>query len=72
LARPAVDGLERDLAGRAVVVRLNVADEVGRAVAARYGLGAVPTFLAIKDGEPVMRLVGQPDKDRLMRALLGQ
>lgn len=64
--------MERELDGRAVVVRLNVADSAGRAVASRYGLTAVPTFLVFTpEGAPSGRFVGYPDKDRLVRALLG-
>lgn len=72
MAKPAVDGLERELADRALVVRLNVGDSAGRAVASRYGLSAVPTFLVFTpDGAPSGRFVGFPDTERLRRALLG-
>ncbi|MHB1133769.1 MAG: thioredoxin family protein [Chloroflexota bacterium] len=70
MAKPVVDGLERDLADRATVVRLNVGEDVGRSVANRYGLGAVPTFMVFRGGSLTERTVGFPDRDRLMRALL--
>ena len=51
---------------------MNVGDEAGRAVAARYGLSAVPTFLVFRNGgEPHVRTVGRPDHDRLIQALFG-
>ena len=70
MAKPAVDGLERDLADRAKVVRLNVADDTGQRLASRYGLSAVPTFIAFRAGQPVARFVGYPDQERIKRALL--
>ncbi|MHB1005056.1 MAG: thioredoxin family protein [Chloroflexota bacterium] len=70
MAKPIVDGLEQEVSDRGVVVRLNVGDEAGRAVASRYGLSAVPTFLVIRDGnEPSARFVGRPDHDRLVQAM---
>jgi hypothetical protein len=55
-----------------VVIRLNVYDDVGRAVGSRYGVSALPTFLVFKgDAGPGERFVGFPDRDKLVRALLG-
>lgn len=71
MARPVVDGIEQKLAGRGHVVRLNVYDEAGRAVASRYGLSAVPTFLVFRGGDqPVARFVGRPDGEQVLKALL--
>jgi hypothetical protein len=44
-----VDGIERDLAGRARVVRLNLLSRLGRDAARRHGVRGVPT-LVIFDG----------------------
>ena len=67
-----MDGIERELAGKAVVIRLNVYDDAGRYVAGRYGLSAVPTFLVFRGGpEPVARFVGQPNTEEILRALGG-
>ncbi len=53
-------------------MRLNVADDIGRVVAGRYGLTAVPAFLVFREGgAPSERFVGYPDQGKLMRALLG-
>ena len=43
MAQPMVDGLERELAGRARVVRLNVAEPVGAEAQARFQTTKVPT-----------------------------
>jgi thioredoxin-related protein len=61
-----VDGLENSLEGQARVVRLSILSEVGREVAARYGVQSVPTFL-IFDGEGALvgREVGFPNRARI-------
>jgi thioredoxin-like negative regulator of GroEL len=67
-----VDGIESDLGERGHVVRLNVYDDAGRAIAGRYGLSAVPTFLVFRaSDQPVARFVGRPDHGQVLRALLG-
>jgi thioredoxin-related protein len=45
-----VDRLERELEGQVRVLRLSVGSAVGRALAARYGVRGVPTFVLF-DGE---------------------
>jgi len=66
LAKPIVDGLERELEGQARVVRLSVLGELGREVARRHGVMAVPTFLIFDgQGELIERQVGFPDRDRI-------
>jgi thioredoxin-related protein len=42
-----VDRLERELEGRAQVLRLNVMDDVGGTLAMRYGVRGVPTFVLL-------------------------
>ena len=44
-ARPIVDRLEQDLGARALVLRLNVMESVGREVMDVYRVMLVPTFL---------------------------
>jgi thioredoxin-related protein len=56
LAKPVVDGIERDLEGQARVVRLSVLTGVGNELARRYGVQGVPTIM-IFDGQG--RLVDQ-------------
>jgi hypothetical protein len=67
-----VDGLEKDLAGRAQVVRLSILSEVGRRVAQDYGVRSVPTFL-IFDGEGTLmgREVGFPNRGRIESLVSG-
>jgi thioredoxin-related protein len=54
-----VDGLEKDLKGRATVLRLDMLSGVGRDAASQYGVKAVPTTLLFDGhGEVVLRQVG--------------
>lgn len=53
------------------MVRLNVQEDVGRAIAGRYGLSAVPTFIVLKNGSPEARFVGFPNARSIVSALLG-
>jgi thiol:disulfide interchange protein len=66
ISKRKVDGLEESLEGKAIVLRINIADEVGRAVTRRYGVGIVPTFIVFTpDGRERYRESGFPDTDRL-------
>lgn len=61
-----MDRLERDLEGRAGVLRLGVWSSVGRQLAARYGVRGVPTFLLFDgNGQMVHYQVGRLDAERI-------
>ncbi len=65
-----MDGLERELQGRAQVLRLNVMDEVGGQLAARYSVRAVPTFVLLDGGgRVVLTQVGTPNRAAIMEAI---
>ena len=58
-----MDGIEKDLKGRAEVVRLNMLSKVGRELASRYGVPAVPTVLVLDaDSKLIYRHTGMPDR----------
>ena len=58
-----MDGLERELEGRAQVLRLSVMDGVGGELALRYNVRGVPTFVLLDGaGEVVLTQVGMPDR----------
>ena len=60
MAKPTVDGLERDLDGKAAVLRLDVRSPVGREAAARFGVRAVPTLVVVDgQGQVVLSQVGR-------------
>jgi hypothetical protein len=62
-----VDGIERDLKGKAEVIRLDILSGVGREVAARYGVPAIPTVLVLnRTGDVVYRQTGMPDRQEVV------
>jgi hypothetical protein len=44
-AKPVVDGLEREFRGKAVIIRANMMSSAGGALARRYGIDVVPSFI---------------------------
>jgi len=61
-----VDGLERDLEGKAVVLRLSTWSGVGRQLSARYGVRGVPTFLLFDGaGQLAHYQVGRLDANQM-------
>ena len=59
MAKPIVDGLERDLAGQATVLRLDVMSDLGRQTAGLYGVRGVPTLVVVDGaGNPALTQVG--------------
>jgi hypothetical protein len=72
LAKPVVDGLERELEGQAQVLRLNVMDGVGGQLALRYGARGVPTVLVLDGaGEVVYAKTGSPNRGEIIAAVEG-
>jgi len=66
LAKPVVDGLERDLVGQADVLRLSAWSSVGRQLGAQYGVRGVPTFLLFDGtGQLIHYQVGRLDAERI-------
>ena len=66
MAKPIVDGLERELEGQARVVRLSALSAMGQEVAQRYGVRGVPTFLIFDGrGELIGRQVGFPKRSEI-------
>ena len=68
-----MNGLERDLAGRARVVRLNVAEESGRRARERFETEKVPAIILLdRDGREVYRTEGKlPRRQQIFEALDG-
>ena len=67
VAKPIVDGIEKDLQGKARVVRLDLFSKVGREVASRYGVRAVPTILILDaDAEVTYRHSGMPERHEVV------
>ena len=72
MAKPIVDGLERELEGQARVVRLSALSAMGQEVAQRYGVRGVPTFLIFDGrGELIGRQVGFPNRSEIKALVAG-
>ncbi len=69
-ARPIVDRIEREHAPQLVVIRMNVQEPAGRAIAERFGVRATPTFLLFdSQGTEVWRSVGIGDPTVVRQSL---
>jgi hypothetical protein len=71
MAQPMVDGLERELAGRAQVVRLNIDEPAGAEAEARFGATKVPVIILLDtDGTELYRTEGKvPRRQAILDAL---
>ncbi|MEK7874362.1 MAG: hypothetical protein AAB502_10975 [Chloroflexota bacterium] len=68
-SKPIVDGLERDLASRARVLRLDILSPTGQAMARSRTVDLVPTFLVIDgQGRETARFSGA-DTEGIIRAV---
>jgi thioredoxin-like negative regulator of GroEL len=71
MAKPIVDGIERDLEGQARVVRLSVMSDVGSRAAQRYGVRGVPTVLVFDgSGNLVEQRAGVPDRKQVVSQVM--
>lgn len=69
-ARPIVDKIEREHARQLVVIRMNVQEPAGRAVAERFGFRATPTFILFdRQGTEIWRSVGIVDPTVVRQSL---
>ncbi|MBN1811057.1 MAG: hypothetical protein JXA14_04400 [Anaerolineae bacterium] len=72
MAKPVVDGIERELEGKAQVLRLNVMDGVGGQLALRYGVRGVPTMVVLDgEGNMVYARTGSPNRGEVVAAVEG-
>ena len=66
-----MDGLEKELAGRAKVIRLSLMSATGVTLAKRYGVRMVPAFIVLdKKGKVIMSQAGFPNKNKLAQTAL--
>ncbi len=72
MAKPVVDRLERDLEGRAEVLRVDVLTRAGATLAARYNVRGVPTFMVFDGaGQVVYGRAGTPNREAIEAAVGG-
>ena len=68
--KPVVDGLEQELAGQLLIIRLNIQETVGRELAPVYGFEFTPTFIFLDaQGNELWREVGGLDVERVRDSL---
>jgi len=72
MAKPIVDGIEKDLEGTARVIRLSITSELGSRMAQRYGVRGVPTIVVLDGaGEVVLQSMGVPNRVDLVAQVNG-
>jgi thioredoxin 1 len=64
---PALEDAAREFEGEIAFVKVDIDQEP--ALAEAYGVRSVPTFILIKDREPVERFVGQVSRGKLASVL---
>ena len=67
MAAPHVAQVAHDLAGRAVVLKVDT--EKFPELASRYNVRGIPTLLVFKNGQVVEQIVGAVPKDQITKAL---
>lgn len=67
IMNPIIEELEKELAGKIEVEKINV-DE-NQAKAAEYGVMSIPTYVVLKDGKEVGRKIGVTSKEDLLQLL---
>ena len=71
--KPVVDGLERELGERLLVIRLNIQEQVGRELAPVYGFDFTPTFIYFDEsGGERWRQVGDLNPQQVRDSLNSQ
>ena len=72
MAKPIVNGIEKDVRGQAQVIRLNMLSRFGKEIAGRFNVKAVPmTIILDAAGNPVFEHAGLPDRKRTVERLRG-
>lgn len=73
MAKPSVDGLERETQGRLNVVRVDVETPSATLVSNRYGYQYTPTYILVdREGREVWRQVGGAPPHDLIQARIAE
>jgi thioredoxin 2 len=67
MAAPEVHLLAREMAGRALVLKVNTEDSPQ--VAARFGVQSIPNFVVLRGGRPVFQQAGLVPRAEMRRWL---
>ena len=68
MVAPVVDEMAREQAGKLKVMKLDVDENQGTAMA--YGVMSIPTLILFKNGQPVERIVGFRPKGDMEKKIL--
>ena len=66
---PAVEQAAAALGAEAKVVKVDAGQPAGQAIAVRYGVRSLPTFIIFKGGEVVNTITGMTTKDKIIAAI---
>ena len=67
-----MDGLERELRGQALVMRIDLNRSVGRDMARRLNIYSVPTFIVLNgEGQEIWRKWGFPNRSTIIEVISG-
>lgn len=64
---PVIEELEKEIAGKAEVVKINVDEKPEEA--SKYGVMSIPTYIVLKDSKEVGRKIGVTSKADLLKLL---
>jgi thioredoxin 2 len=67
MAAPEVEAVAREMAGRAIVVKVDT--EAHPEIASRYGVQGIPNFVVLRDGRVVMQKAGVTSRTEMRRWL---
>lgn len=64
---PIIEELEKELGGKVEIEKINV-DE-NQEMTAKYGVMSIPTYVFLKDGKEVDRIIGATQKENFLKTL---
>lgn len=67
IMNPIIEEIEKELAGKVEVVKINVDEKPEEAQ--KYGVMSIPTYIVLKDGKEVGRKIGVTSKADLIKLL---
>lgn len=67
IMNPVIEEIEKELAGKVEVVKINVDEKPQEA--SKYGVMSIPTYIILKDGKEVGRKIGVTAKAELLKLL---
>lgn len=67
MMNPVIEELEKELAGKIEIEKINVDDN--QAKASEYGVMSIPAYIILKDGKEVGRKIGVTSKEDLLNMI---